>query len=293
MEAMSVVEPGAKLPTQRQLSEKISKAQHQKLLQSFPRGTADRARLEALCEPHAASWLQALPDTTPFDNRLDSAQFRMCLKLRLGVPFDAERVRCRYCAVQLDTAGHHALTCLCQAHPTIRHNNIRNRVGRLCSSASISYQIEKGGDDRRPADMLLRGFAPSGRDAALDFTVTSPLSDEHLHRARVADAVISATSVAEARKHSENDAVCKGLKWQCMPVAVNVYGGWGKESLVTLDRIVAAIASATQEKKAAASSFVFNTLGVVLARANATALLARYKDGKVLGSEVRASAGYR
>ena len=35
---------------------------------------------------------------------------------------------------------------------------------------------------------------------------------------------------AETRKHAANDPKCQELEWMCIPMAVEMYGNWGKEA---------------------------------------------------------------
>ena len=40
----------------------------------------------------------------------------------------------------------------------------------------------------------------------------------------------AAAQAAEAQKHMANDQKCTKLEWSCVPLAVESYGGWGKEA---------------------------------------------------------------
>jgi len=302
------VTPAVPKPSQFQLSLRVDKALVKHMFRSLEDGgdQAGIARMSAgaLAEPFAAAWLCALPNVVPFDNRLDPAAFQVCLQHRLGVPLKGESrpgvplQQCRFCAADLDTAGHHALVCSSQPHVMQRHNAIRNRVARLCGLGAISYEKEKGQRDPnlkklRPADLLLKDFGPNdNRDSALDFTVRSPLTPNLLQAG-----ASSATAAAEKSKHLKNDKTCTALGWQCIPMAVNTYGGWGQEATVVFKKVVDSIASASNMKntrdKAKTVSFVYNTLGVLLARKNAIALIARYRSDDAIGrSELSVASSF-
>ena len=287
-------------PSQKLLSAKLDATELASLVGEM--ALVDQMRMKALSEPHAAAWLRALPNRLPFNNCLSPAQVSICLRHRLGVPFKAQL--CRLCvdaaksirgqqrgaalpSVPMDTAGHHALAvCKYEGHATRRHNRLRDRLYRICQSVNLGALVEQEAQGRRPADLLLLSVGFAGREAsALDFVVTSPLSYDY------AQADKCATKEAEARKHLENDAACKREGWACVPMAVNTYGGWGEEAVQLIARVAAQVARNRNSSVSVATCFIYNTLGVVLARNNATALLARYSDTRVGESELRLGAG--
>ena len=63
--------------------------------------------------------------------------------------------------------------------------------------------------------------------AALDFTVTSPLVSNSLSETSVT--AWSAAFAAEERKHRSNDTKCAELGWVSIPLAVETYS-WGYSS---------------------------------------------------------------
>ena len=58
----------------------------------------------------------------------------------------------------------------------------------------------------------------SGKPAAFDLTVVSPLNSKTLNEAGATGG--SAAGNAEARKHTANDQKCRELGWVCVPLAV-------------------------------------------------------------------------
>ena len=297
--------------SQRSLSEKIDKALLARLLRSPQFSKADIARMKALAEPHASAWLNALPNVLPFDNRLTAVEFRVVLQHRLGVPLVATALQgecpaCRQTAIDrpggrpagsrprlLDGNGHHALTCLRSStgDAVIRHNAIQTRFTRMCRTAGFTCLTEQGGIKRRPADLLVRGYFSDGTSAALDFVTivrSSPLSaDPHSFKAGT-----SATEEGEKQKHKENDGPCEENGWRCIPMAVNTFGGWGKEAVLFIQDLAVAYSTATDVSLWDATNFIYITLEVPLMRHNARAIvLTRHGPPAGAGGEaMRASS---
>ncbi|KAL5473842.1 hypothetical protein EMCRGX_G028404 [Ephydatia muelleri] len=106
------------------------------------------------------------------------------------------------------------------------------RSGQIASnSAHLGVHVEVGsnltpdGSRSRPADVLVRDWI-TGRFAAFDFTVSSPLSVASLNQACITSGFAALS--AETRKHKANDPKCSELGWVCVPLAVETYGNWGK-----------------------------------------------------------------
>ena len=72
---------------------------------------------------------------------------------------------------------------------------------------------------------------------------------------------------------SKHHAHCVG--WTCVPLAVDSYGRWGEEAHSTFHTIASRLSVRTRVSFSAALTSMYNTLGVVLARQNARAILAR------------------
>ena len=115
----------------------------------------------------------------------------------------------------------------------IRHNKLRDIIADLCRKAHLPVRVEAGHGMCRdnnhscPADVLVEGWE-RGQPAALDITVTSPLTPVSLKESS-RFAGVAALS-AETRKHAANDPKCRELGWMCIPMAVETYGNWGKEA---------------------------------------------------------------
>ena len=103
----------------------------------------------------------------------------------------------------------------------------------FCHQAHLGVHVEVGsnltpdGSRSRPADVLVRDWI-TGRFAAFDFTVSSPLSVASLIINQACITSGFAALSAETRKHKANDPKCSELGWVCVPLAVETYGNWGK-----------------------------------------------------------------
>ena len=106
-----------------------------------------------------------------------------------------------------------------------------------------------------------------------------------------ADGAVDAVAAAADRKHEANDAKCDALGWQCVPLAVDSYGRWGVEAHKSFAQIATHIQTRNGGSLSAAYSSVYNTLGVVLTRHNARAVLARRSNSELGAREVRLLGG--
>jgi hypothetical protein len=155
--------------------------------------------------------------------------------------------------------------------------------------AGLNPSKEEGGYERdrtRPADVLVPDWK-LGKSAAFDLTVVSPLTSENLSGAGANDVVERAASV----KHDENDPKCSAFGWLCVPLAVDSYGQWCLEAHNAFTEIAIRLSVRTKATFSSSLSMIFNTLGVILARHNAIALIARRARPFSIGAREVLSAG--
>ena len=130
----------------------------------------------------------------------------------------------------LDLLGHHAVTCKKGGDVVSRHNQLRDVFVNLCNHAHLGVHVKVGsnstpdGSRSRPVDVLVRDWI-TGRFAAFDFTVSSPLSVASLNQASITSGFAALS--AETRKHKTNDLKCSELGWVCVPLAVETLGEGG------------------------------------------------------------------
>ena len=271
-------------PQQRALSLQLESRSSSSLLDSC--ALADRLRISSAAAPRSSAWLLAMPCRGPLDLTLTADQVQVALQHRLGLPIAAVGERCPYCSAALDILGHHHVTCQHGDFRTARHNRLRDSLSQLLSVAGMSPRIEQGGSERdrtRPADILVPSWK-LGKSAAFDLTVISPLTKHNLSGAGGDEFKYDAVSRAAALKHDENDSKCADLGWLCVPLAVDTYGQWCDEAHIAFAEIATRLSTRTRVTFSSALSSLFNTLGVVLARHNAVAILARRAKPHAIGA---------
>jgi hypothetical protein len=208
---------------------------------------------------------------------------QVALQHRLGIPLASLGETCGHCSshAALDVLGHHQLTCSTGGFVATRHNRLRDALHALCSIAGLNPKKEQGsfsGDQSRPADLLVADWS-LGKPAAFDLTVVSPLVLENIIGAGDVDVVVKAA----AKKHTENDPKCALLGWVCVPLAVDSYGQWGEEAHLTFSQIASHIQVKSSVSLSVATNSIYNTLGIVLARRNARAILSRRSNPLSVG----------
>lgn len=285
----SVLVKMKELPTQKSLSAALEQHLFTTLVEEA--SPADKARLLGVSTRHASGWLRAVPSRIPYDNTLENREVMASVTHRLGLPLPSGGPCGQSnCVKTLDPLGHHAVTCAHGPYRMGRHNSLRNRWAKICSTAGIANQKEQGcsgSDSTRPADLLLTDFpGKSGKPLALDFTVVSPLTNTFLGAGGVNAEGMTAVQAAETKKHRENDAKCRELSWECLPMVVSTYGEWGEEAAGHLSRVGQFLADATATKPYMVIPGLYNALSVVLVKHNARAILSRHWRGSVGRCEV-------
>ena len=95
-------------PRQHLLSEKVEKLALSSLLHNAT--TATKARLLAESVPQAHAWLRTVP-SPGLGLALEPDETHILLKWWLGLPLCNLEETCPYCSSQLESLGHHSLTC--------------------------------------------------------------------------------------------------------------------------------------------------------------------------------------
>ena len=90
------------------------------------------------------------------------------------------------------------------------------------------------GSDDRPADVLLPFWA-NGKDAALDISVVNPLQQELVRKvARDGDSGVQHSFNIKMGKYSDR---CEAEGIEFIPLIVDTFGGWHKESLEVVSKL--------------------------------------------------------
>ena len=170
---------------------------------------ADKARLLSVSAPHASSWPSVLP-SQGLGLHCDAPVHQVAIKWWLGMD-TSQGSQCALCPDKaLDPLGHHAITCKRGA----RHHTLRDSLAETCHRAHLGIQVEAGNDltaghsHTRPAEPLLTNWA-TGKTAALDISVTSPLNTHTLMEAGVsAGSAAKAESTSPMIQNAKNSAGC-------------------------------------------------------------------------------------
>ena len=259
---------------------------------------ARRAHLVLASAPGAGQWVHATPSKVG-DHRVDPYLYRVMLARRVRAPIFKEEHFCPHCDGIVDIYGDHCLTCCGGGDRTKRHNLLRNAAFQFCTTAGLCAELERPGllrprpfqggleengvrsetprdpSARRPADVHVARWG-GGLPAAWDFAVTSGLRSESLFES--ASAVDAATTQYEGFKseHLETRSTCLAEGVKFCPMVIEASGGsWGPEARVVWSELAKHIASATGESDSSATMRVLQTLGLILHRENARAILRR------------------
>ena len=166
--------------------------------------------------PHASDWLNVVP----LSLLLHDQEFRFCLRYWLGLPLYADPSLCQRPA---DPFGDHQIGCGRNGDRIFRHNSLRDILFAAALSAALAPRKEAPTScSSRPADILLPNSI-SGRPAALDVSVISPLQ-----RVTLADAANlpgSAIQVGVRRKVASNFSDCQASGLDFIPLIVETLGG--------------------------------------------------------------------
>ena len=191
--------------TQKIIQETVDKEKFSELLRNQS-SNREKARLQSLCLPHSGAWLAA-PPVPALGLHLSPSEFQISVKYRLGIAVYEDERKCPYCrSGTLDIFGDHAVICPGRGDAISGHDRIRDRLASACSAANLSPFIEKrnliAGNGSRPGDIFLPS-CKSGRSAALDVTVTSPLQPNIINHA--AEKSGYAIEAAEEQQYAQHE----------------------------------------------------------------------------------------
>ncbi|KAL5509573.1 hypothetical protein EMCRGX_G004965 [Ephydatia muelleri] len=261
----------ASLVSQKELSSTLDTCMFNLLLETS--SNADQARLLSVSAPHASSWLSVLP-SQGLGLHLDAPVHEVAIKWWLG-----QGSQCALCPgnalILWDIMPPLVSVAVMWWYDTtpfvmfwLKH----------ATGPHLGIQVEAGNDPTadhshtHPADLLLTNWT-TGKTAAFDISVTSPLNTHTLMEAGVSAG--SAALASEGRKHRANDAKCKELGWLCVPLVADTYGAWGNEAVDVFSQLASRLATLTCRPKSAVLRDIYGRLNLHLLRANATAILTR------------------
>ena len=107
----------------------------------------------------------------------------------------------------------------------------------------------------------------------LGLKVINPLNLQFIQEA--AQTCGHAAEMGEEAKHSRNDEACALRGWSCIPLVVEVFGGWGNETINVLLAISKMVATQLCRPLNEVMSGIYSRLSLPLMRQNARPILAR------------------
>ena len=207
--------------------------------------------------------------------------------------FDRE-FTCSLCEGVVDCYGEHCRTCSCGGDRTKRHNHLRNFFFHYCQGSSLCPELEKPGlllprptqgatnedgsrvsDGRRPADVYLPCWK-NDTPVAFDFAVTSGLRPNNL-AASVHDASSAVTTYENfKRQHNNTELDCQAQGINFIPIITEAVGGaWGPAAQQAFSELAKLKSSISGDRKSTSLSQLYQSLGIILHRENARAVLRR------------------
>jgi hypothetical protein len=231
---------------------------------------------------HAAAFITAVPISHQV---IPSNSFAAALRLRLGMhqfpttdcsPCPAVKAdKHTICGELSDPIGLHSLMCNVGTGRTSRHNSIRDVLYETLKAAQFSTKKEVQyilDDGSKPADVLAERWE-GAKAAAFDVTVVTPpagrgVSKGQFRRGQAADA-------AEQAKMLKYAQACEGKGILFAPVAVEVYGAWGKSAQKVFARLGYALAARSGRPRCVEVRHMYERLSVALQSKNAAMILAR------------------
>ena len=233
------------------------------------------ARMNSLGLPHQGDWLSVVP-CQALGLHLRGVEFTFCLKYRLGMPLFSAEGPCPHCKQQNDVMGDHALGCAMTRDRIARHNLLRDVLYETAASAALGpVREEKNllpGRAARPGDIFLRHWS-SGKDAALDVTVTNSLASSHV--AGTAAEAGSALNKVVKRKVDGAAEACRDQGIVFLPLAVETLGGMHKVAVQQVKQLAAALARHTGQLESTTTSHLFQRFSLNLMRGNSVMLTTR------------------
>ena len=111
--------------SQKEASYRIDEKIHKKLIETAS-DQRERQRLRRLTEPHAGSWITAVPSNEDgYDTVMAPKLFRVAVAYRLGIQVVPLGISCPRCMQTVDIMGDHASCCSRGGDLTVRHHKIR------------------------------------------------------------------------------------------------------------------------------------------------------------------------
>ena len=211
----------------------------------------DKARLNCVARDGSGDWVTA-PPSKALGLHLRKSEFFLAARYRLGLPIFQREGNCPMtnCQGFGDKYGDHSISCAINGERIAKHNHVRDAIFAAAAQAALGPRKEPAGllpgSDDRPADVLLPFWA-NGKDAALDISIVNPMQQALVGQvAREGDSGVQHTFNVKVRKYSER---CEAEGFIFVPMIVDTYGGWHKESLEVLTKLGRQVARQTGKEE--------------------------------------------
>ena len=282
-------------PRQQLLSQVIDDHVLETLREKSRNDTHFQAHLNLTTASGAGSWIHAVP-AKALGTHVDPTLYPTMVKRWLRIPLFDREFHCPLCDEVVDRFGDHCLTCALGGDRTKRHNRLRNEVFHLCNSAGLNPELERPGlleprpldgaaqdsgadrdpnQRRRPADVFLPRRC-RGLPAALDLAFTSGLRGDMVHR--TAEDGSTATKWYEAYKRSylNTETTCQENGIAFIPIICEADGGgWGPAAQAVWSELAKHKSAMTGEPSSITATQLLQSLGPILHKENARAILCR------------------
>jgi hypothetical protein len=196
----------------------------------------ERQRLARVAQPHACGFITGVPsEEDGNDVLLRPRNFRVAVAYRLGIPLFNGEVKCPMCTQTIDVYGDHATCCAKAGDLIVRHNSVRNLMGKLATEGMLDPVLEKKGilgptSGRRPGDVTIARWS-HGKGLAIDVAVTSPFAKKALMSNSPCE------DYARFQKHGKYDASFQGKDFLFATVVFETTGAINQEGAMVLSQL--------------------------------------------------------
>ena len=285
-------------PRQQLLSKFIDDQLLDTIREESSTNTHFQAHLNLTTASGAGSWLHAVP-AKALGTHVDPSLYKTMIQRWIRQPLFETEFHCPLCDEVVDRFGDHCLTCACGGDRTKRYNLLRNEVYFLCNSAGLNPELERQGllqplppvstvqDSgvdrdpnllRRPADIYLPRWR-RGLPAALDLAVTSGLRNDLVDRTAQDGTTAVKSYEAFKRSYLNTESSCKENGITFIPIICKADGGgWGQAAHAVWGELAKYKSSMTGESSSITATHLLQSLGLILHRENARAILRRSHD---------------
>ena len=232
----------------------------------------DKARLNCVARDGSGDWLTALPSKA-LGLHLRKSEFILAARYRLGLPIFLQEGNCPMtnCQGFGDKYGDHSISCAINGERIAKHNHVRDAIFAAAAQAALGPRKEPAGllpgSDDRPADVLLP-FWVNGKDAALDISIVNPMQQALVEQvARDGNCGVQHSFNTKVRKYSQR---CDAEGLVFVPIIVDTFGGWHKDSLDALTRLGRQVARQTGKEEEETVRQLRQRVAILLVRDNVT-----------------------